>query len=200
MGPRFQAPAVPLTVGGRSLPWVTEIKYLGVTLVGARSFTCDFHPAKIKFFRSLNCIFGKIGKMSAIPLILKIVSSNCNPSLLYGLEACPLTKRQLKSLSYPFNSVYMKLFKTFDNNTIQQIQYYSGYLPLSYVIDLKQLTFFYDLLYEDKSPAATLFHWFGMEQMLNLQNYYAIPGSTTRGGLRGFVLNKFRTVCETSTH
>ncbi len=138
--------------------------------------------------------------MSAIPLILKIVSSNCNPSLLYGLEACPLTKRQLKSLSYPFNSVYMKLFKTFDNNTIQQIQYYSGYLPLSYVIDLKQLTFFYDLLYEDKSPAATLFHWFGMEQMLNLQNYYAIPGSTTRGGLRGFVLNKFRTVCETSTH
>src|SRR5258708_14249379 len=88
--------------------------------------------------------------MSAIPLILKIVSSNCNPSLLYGLEACPLTKRQLKSLSYPFNSVYMKLFKTFDSNTIQQIQYYCGYLPLSYVIDLKLLTFYYDLLYEDK--------------------------------------------------
>src|SRR5258708_2828519 len=87
VGPRFQAPAAPLVVGGRILPWVTEIKYLGITLAGARSFTCDFHPAKTKFFRSLNCILGKIGNMRAIPLILKIVSTTCNTSLVYVLTA-----------------------------------------------------------------------------------------------------------------
>ena len=129
-------------MGGSSLPWVAEIKYLGVTLLAARTFTCDFHPAKNKFFRSLNGILGKIGNMSAIPLILKIVSTNCNPSLLYGLEACPVTKRQLKSLSYPFNSVFMKLFKTFNADIIRQVQYFSGYMPLSYTIDLRRLSFF----------------------------------------------------------
>src|SRR5258708_6734013 len=56
IGPRFKADAAPLLVGGQVLPWVAEIKYLGVILVSAQSFTCDFHPAKTKFFRSLNCI------------------------------------------------------------------------------------------------------------------------------------------------
>src|SRR5258708_739918 len=200
VGPRFLAPATTLVVGGRSLPWVTEIKYLGVPLVGDRSFTCDFHPAKTKFFRSLNCILGKIGDMAVIPLILKIVSTNCNPSLLYGLEACPVTKRQLKSLSYPFNSVFMKLFKTFDSTIIQQVQFFTGYMPLSYNIDLRKLTFYYDLLLEDRSPAATLFRWVGLDELNALRDQYAIPKGATRGGIRGLVLKKFKTDCEAITH
>src|SRR5467141_409812 len=184
--------------GGSSLAWVAEIKYLGVTLVAARTFTCDFHPAKNKFFRSLNGILGKIGNMSAIPLILKIVSTNCNPSLLYGLEACPVTKRQLKSLSYPFNSVFMKLFKTFNADIIRQVQFFSGYLPLSYVIDLRRLTFFHDLYYFDKSPAATLFYSMDMDEMMSLRNSYAIPEGASRGSLRGYILAKFKTECEDS--
>jgi len=195
VGPRFQVPATPLLVGGIALPWVTEIKYLGVTLVGARSFVCDFHPAKTKFFRSLNSILGKIGNNSAIPLILKIVSSNCNPSLLYGLEACPVTKRQLKSLTYPFNSVFMKLFKTFNSSTITQVQHYSGYLPLSYVIDLRKLTFYYDLCYVDNSPASILFKWLGWEEMVKLQQQYSIPAGTLIGGVKRFIYQKFRYEC-----
>jgi len=195
VGPRFQVPATPLLVGGIALPWVTEIKYLGVTLVGARSFVCDFHPAKTKFFRSLNSILGKIGNNSAIPLILKIVSSNCNPSLLYGLEACPVTKRQLKSLSYPFNSVFMKLFKTFNAHTITQVQYYSGYLPLSHVINLRKLTFFYDLCYVDKSPASMLFKWLGWEEMAAILQQYSIPAGTPLGGFKRFFYQKFREDC-----
>src|SRR6266496_3249616 len=188
VGSRFQVPATPLLVGGIALPWVTEIKYLGVTLVGARSFVCDFHPAKTKFFRSLNSILGKIGNNSAIPLILKIVSTNCNPSLLYGLEACPVTKRQMKSLSYPFNSVYMKLFKTFNANIIKQVQYYSGYLPLSFVIDLHKLMFYYDLCYVDTSPASILFKWLGWEEVVSLQQQYSIPGGTPKGSVKRFFL------------
>src|SRR5467141_1116994 len=130
--------------------------------------------------------------------ILKIVSTNCNPSLLYGLEACPVTKRQLKSLSYPFNSVFMKLFKTFNADIIRQVQYFSGYLPLSYVIDLRRLTFFHDLYYFDKSPAATLFFSMDMDEMMSLRNSYAIPEGASRGSLRGYILAKFKTECEDS--
>ena len=195
VGPRFQTPTTPIMVGGMPLPWVTEIKYLGVTLVGARSFACDFHPAKTKFFRSLNCILGKIGNNSAIPLILKIVSTNCNPSLLYGLEACPVTKRQMKSLSYPFNSVYMKLFKTFNANTIIQVQYYSGYLPLSYVLDLRKLNFYYDLCYVDSSPASVLFRWLGWEEIVKIQQHYSIPAGPPKGNVKKFFFEKFMQEC-----
>jgi len=195
VGPRFQTPAAPLVVGGSVLPWVTEIKYLGVTLVGAQNFTCDFHPAKTKFFRSLNCILGKIGNCSAIPLILKIVSTNCNPSLLYGLEACPVTKRQLNSLSYPYNSVYMKLFKTFDVNIIKQVQYYCGCMPLSYILDISKIFFYRELLYMDVSPAATLFRWFGRDDLLSLQDLYSIPEGASRGSVRGLLMSRFKEEC-----
>src|SRR5258708_31178188 len=123
--------------------------------------------------------------MGAIPLILKIVSTNCNPSLLYGLEVCPVTKRQLKSLSYPFHSVFMKLFKTFDSKIIRQVQFFTGCLPLSYTIDHRKLVFYHELLNEDKSPAATLFGWFGLEEMTSLRGQYAIPPTVPRSGIRG---------------
>src|SRR5258708_8401544 len=134
--------------------------------------------------------------MSAIPLILKIVSTNCNPSLLYGLEACPVTNRQVQSLSYPFNSVYMKLFKSFNANVIKQVQYFSGYLPLSFLLDLRKVVFYYDLLYFDQSPASTLFKWFRGEDMSRLLALYAIPAGAPRGSLKGYFIRNLATECE----
>jgi len=43
---------------------------------------------------------------------LHIIYSKCIPILLYGLEACPLTKSDLLSLDFVLNRFMMKLFKT----------------------------------------------------------------------------------------
>ena len=44
------------------------------------------------FYRSANAIFGKVGRVASEEVVLQLINSKCMPSLLYGLEACPLVK------------------------------------------------------------------------------------------------------------
>jgi len=44
------------------------------------------------------------------------------PLLLFGLEICPLTKTDLRSLDYVINRFFMKLFKTTDINIVEICQ------------------------------------------------------------------------------
>ena len=45
-------------------------------------------------------------------------------------ESMRLSKANYNSISYPYNSAYMKLFSTFDNNAILLCQFYSGEFEL----------------------------------------------------------------------
>jgi len=45
------------------------------------------------------------------------------PVLLYGLEACPLTKTVISSLDFVVNHFFMKLFKTNETNIVKQCQH-----------------------------------------------------------------------------
>ena len=47
-----------------------------------------------------------------IDVVLQLLSSQCLPSLMYGLESCPLVKSDLLSLDFVVNRFFMKLFKT----------------------------------------------------------------------------------------
>jgi len=43
---------------------------------------------------------------------LQLIKSKCLPALLYGLEACPLTKSDLQSPDFVINRFFVKLFTT----------------------------------------------------------------------------------------
>ena len=73
----------------------------------------DYH--KNSFFRSLNAIFGKIGRNASEEVILELIRSKCIPILIYGLECFALTKSDLKSLDFAVNRFLMELFRS--NNT-----------------------------------------------------------------------------------
>jgi len=62
------------------------------------------------FFRSLNAIFGKIGRNAYEEVILELIRSKCIPILIYGLECFALAKSDLKSLDFAVNRFLMKLF------------------------------------------------------------------------------------------
>jgi len=49
------------------------------------------------------------------------------PILLYGLEACPLDKTNLRSLDFSVNRVFMKLFNTSDIQTVTECQVIFGF-------------------------------------------------------------------------
>ena len=179
IGNRFNEKISDIFIDNKPIVWTNEIRYLGIYIVAGRSFKCNLHSAKIKFFRSLNGILGKVGSSPPLAITLSLVASNCNPILLYGLEALRLLKSQVNCLNYPFNSAFMKLFQTFDKNVIHLTQYYCGYLPFKQQLDLRTLNFLLKLKTLDFSPSSILYHWFGKSEFNIIATQYDITDNDT---------------------
>jgi len=52
--------------------------------------------------------------------VLELITTKCLPCLMYGLDACYLSKSQLNSLDFVVNRLFMKLFQT---NNIDNVRY-----------------------------------------------------------------------------
>ena len=65
IGPRFNISCARITTSdGHSIPWVEEVRYLGVHIVAGGQFKCSLTHAKQSFYRSTNAIFGNIGRIA----------------------------------------------------------------------------------------------------------------------------------------
>lgn len=107
IGPRSNIACARITtISGVSIPWVDEFRYLGVVILRARVFKCSLEYAKRSFYRSANTIFGKVGRSASEEVTLQLITSKCIPILLYGLEACPLSKSDLSSLDFTINQSF----------------------------------------------------------------------------------------------
>ena len=151
----------------------------------------------MKYYRSLNSILSKIETKSSIDVTLSLVSSFSSPVLLYGLESCSLSVSQIEKLAHPFNSVYTKLFSTFDKNVISLCQFYTGYLPLQYMLDLRMIRFFDALcvLPNEESPAKLLFKWFGEGEYNAVCNKHNIVATDSYNACKRKVWCSFETLC-----
>jgi len=88
------------------------IRYLGIFIVQSGAFKCSIHEAKRCFYRAVNAIFGKIGRLASEEVTLHLLKSKCIPVLLYGLEALQLNKAQISSIDFVINRFFMKMFNT----------------------------------------------------------------------------------------
>ena len=63
---------------------------------------------------SLSILIGKFGRIASEEVIIQLLLSKCRPVpiLMYGLEACPLKKSDIKSLDFVVDRFFMKLFET----------------------------------------------------------------------------------------
>ena len=123
IGKRFNSPTADILIGDKPIVVSHEFKYLGLYIVAAKSFKVNMHQTKMKYFRSLNGILGKVGSFCQLNVVLSLVNSFATPVLLYGLEIFCLKKGDIKSLNYPFRSLFVKLFSTFCNEIIEQCQF-----------------------------------------------------------------------------
>ena len=82
-----------ITCDGHKLPWSNKIRYLGTYIVQSRQFKCSLDYAEKSFFRSLNAIFGKLGRNASEVVILELIKSKCIPVLIYAIEYFALTTR-----------------------------------------------------------------------------------------------------------
>ena len=77
VGPSSDKPRNNLyTSGGRLIPWVDEVRYLGLFVVQSHIFICSLDHAKRPFYRAVNGIFGKIGRIASEVVVLELIKTN----------------------------------------------------------------------------------------------------------------------------
>ena len=72
------------------LPWVDEIRYLGVVKIRGAKFKCSIDKAKRSFYCAANGIFAKIGRLASEEVMVQLLKQKCLPILLYSLDVCNL--------------------------------------------------------------------------------------------------------------
>ena len=127
IGNRFDIKCANITSkNGMCLPWVTEMRYLGVFIVSSSKFKCSLDYAKRAFYRSANSIFGKVANAASEEVMLHLVNSKCFPMLLYGLEACPLNNSENNSINFTAMRFFMKLFRSSNSDLITECMFFFG--------------------------------------------------------------------------
>jgi len=88
-----------------------------------------------------NAIFGNVGRVASEEVVLQLINTKCMPSLLYGLEACPLAKSKLSSLDFVVNRFFMKMFRTSNIEIVRNCQSYFGFKLPSELWSIRVKTF-----------------------------------------------------------
>jgi len=103
IGPRCNAKCANIvSLSGQCISWVTELRYLAIFLTCSRIFTCSTDVAKRSFYHSANAIFGKVGRIASKETVLELIKTKCIPAMMFGMEACPLKKRDINSQDFIF--------------------------------------------------------------------------------------------------
>jgi len=58
--------------------------------------------------RAFNAVFSKVERVALENVVVELLETKCLTILLYGLETCPLSKTQRKSLNYAVSSSFIK--------------------------------------------------------------------------------------------
>ena len=108
------------TSDGHEIAWSDTLKYLGIFIKSAKIFTCCLDNAKRSFYRAFNAVFGKVANAASESVVIELLKTKCLPTLYYGLEACPVSKKQYKSLNYVLHSTFRKIFKTKSQDIVNE--------------------------------------------------------------------------------
>ena len=141
IGPKYGQDISSITIDDQEIQWKNELKFLGVNIYSGSTIKLNLQSPRQKFFRAVNGIFGKIGVKSTECVILSLIQSYCLPMLLYGIECFDTNKQMYNKLESAYSACFAKVYSISDNQNIRQCQFFSGYLPISYLIDIKRIHF-----------------------------------------------------------
>ena len=64
-------------------------------------------------------MFGIVAGVTSEEVAVELLNVKCLPVLLYGLEACPISNKQFKSLDFVLNGCFRKIFRTRSAEVVQ---------------------------------------------------------------------------------
>ena len=99
---------------------------------------------KNHFTEPLMQFLEKVGRLATEDVIIQLLRTKCLPVLYYGLEACPVTKAQTKSLDYTLRtcSCFRKIFSTRDQVVANHCMAFFDFSSVSEAVKCKQHRFF----------------------------------------------------------
>jgi len=89
----------------------------------------------------LDLVFGKIRRIASEEVTLQLLKTKCMPILLYSLDVCSLSKRDLQSLDFTVNRFFMKLFNTNNIDVVNYCQSHFGFELPSITLPKRLLKF-----------------------------------------------------------
>ena len=172
IGPRYKKECISITSNGSAIPWCKEIKYLGVFIAEGKTFRCNFDSNRVKFYRSFNCLYSKIGKSQNPSVILSLLTSYSLPVLLYGLDSVSTSTADMQRLNLAYNRSFMKIFNTYNSEIIAQCQFYSSMLPLRDYINQRKISLLVNLKNDPDLRFSMVFKQAIEDEMIAILNFY----------------------------
>ena len=98
-------------------------------IISHRHYKCSLIQAIKSFHRSINAIFGKVGRLASEEVILlQLLKTKCLPILLYELESYPLIKADTRSLDFAVTRFLVKMFRTVNMDVINECRLYFDFM------------------------------------------------------------------------
>ena len=95
----------------------------------------------VVFFRALNALYSKVGRLASEEVIISLLRTKCLPILFYGIEACPLLKRTRHSFEFSVTRIFTKVFCTGSPSIVKECQRHFNFLPIESQITMRTASF-----------------------------------------------------------
>jgi len=131
---------------GSLLDNVFVVWYEEVPRQWKHTHTCNllhnFWTSAHRIFGCFNNIKSVIGQQVNEMMVLKLVKTYCLPRLLYGCERWPSETVNMHELDVIWNNGFRHIFNCCWRESVKPLQFFCQSLPLSYLIEERQLMFF----------------------------------------------------------
>jgi len=110
-----------LQLGGSTVEWSDQIKYLGVRIITGKCFKLDSSCTVRKFYAATNAIYSRTKHVQELPR-LHLFESFTLPILTYGCDGLIAPHSYLNKLNVCWNNVYRKIFGMNKWETVKCVQ------------------------------------------------------------------------------
>jgi hypothetical protein len=126
------------------IPWVEQIKYLGVTFDASCTLNVNVLSIRRKFYTSLNSLLVRCSSI-AEPVKVYLIKSYCLPLITYCIGALEFSSSAINELAVCWNDAFRKIFLFNRWESVKQLQYFCESIDLRHIYDLARCKFLSDV-------------------------------------------------------
>ena len=131
----------PLFLNGNEIEWVSEWKYLGLTLQSHNFFNCVIDERIRSFYRCLNAILRIEGRSNEL-VMLRLLEAHCLPILTYAIEVVHVADPDIRrKFRVAYNAIFRKIFYYRYTESVRELQQFLSRPTWEELVERRQAKF-----------------------------------------------------------